>query len=327
MNVIKILSLLGFFLVISCGGKDTYRWEIDNEPEIESFEIVDVSKAYFDSSISNANLKSDFPDFFEGSEDSLLNTRRSDTVSNQLHNEVITKYPELEIFRDSLNDIFKRLTYFYPNFKVPTVYTFTGEMPYEYPVAYFPDSRDIVIGPDWFLGKENPSYDVLGIQEYFRSQMNPTNFKPKVVESIARQMVPYDIRKRNFIEKMIYEGKLLIIQDALLPETSDAEKIGYTDEKLAWAFENEAQIYLYFTEEQIFFSDDRRLNERFLEPAPFSKFYSENDTHSPGRIGAWMGWQICRAYLNKNKDISLQEFIMDQDLLKIFKESGYKPVD
>lgn len=327
MNVIKVISLLGIFLLIGCGGKDSYRWEIEHEPEIENFEIIDISEPYFNSEVSNSELKSIFPEFFEEASDSLLNDRRNDSIGKQLHFEVSSKFVDVEIIRDSLKDIFTRLTYFYPNFEVPRVYTFTGELPYQFPVAYFSESRDMVIGLDWFLGENNPIYQTLGIQEYFRVQMNMTDFKPKVVESIARQMVPYDIRKRNFIEKMIYEGKLLVIQDALLPESTDADKIGYTDEKLAWAQENEAQIYLYFTEEQIFFSDDRNLNERFLDPAPFSKFYSENDTYSPGRIGAWMGWQICRAYLNRNKDIKLQEFIIDEDLLKIFRESGYKPVD
>lgn len=327
MNVIKVLSLLSVFLLLSCGDKDSYRWEIETTPEIEDINIVDISSTYYDASVSNEDLKAKYPDFFKAATDSLLNARRQDSLSNALHQDVLKKYNNPQAIKDSLTDIFKRLKFFYPNFEVPNVYTFTGELPYEYPVAYFPKSKDMVIGLDWFLGEENSSYEAMRIQDYFRVQMNPVNFKPKVVESIARQMVPYDIRKRNFIEKMIYEGKVLIIQDALLPNTSDAAKIGYTEEEIAWSYDNEAQVYLYFTEEQIFFNDDKKLNERFLDPAPFSKFFSDNDTKSPGKIGAWMGWQICRAYLDKNKDVDLQTFLTDQDLLKIFKESGYKPVD
>ena len=116
-------------------------------------------------------------------------------------------------------------------------------------------------------------------------------------------------------------------RQALLPDTSDAFKIGYTQDEIDWAVTNAPQIYVYFTEEQLFFSDDKRLNQRFLDPAPFSKFFSENDTKSPGRIAAWMGWQICRSYLDKNKDLSLQEFLMEPDLVKIFNNSGYKPVE
>ena len=327
MNVIKVISVLMVFLLLGCNGKDSYRWEIENAPVIENIEIIDVSETYYDKTITNAQLKSQFPDFFEAATDSLLSARRNDSISNKLHSAVVQQFGNQEALKDSLGDIFSRLKYFYPNFEIPIVHTFTGELPYQFPVAYFPQSQDMVIGLDWFLGENNSSYLAMGIQDYFRVQMNPLNLKPKVAESLARQIVPYDIRKRNFIEKMIYEGKVLIVLDALLPNTLDQHKIGYTDQEFAWAVDNEAQVYLYFTEEEIFFSDDKRLNERFLDPAPFSKFFSENDTKSPGRIGAWMGWQIARSYLEKNKDITLQEFLANQDLLKIFKEAGYKPVD
>lgn len=327
MNVLKVLSILTIFLLMSCGDKNDYRWEIETTPEIKDIEVIDVSKSYYDPNISNDELKNLFPDFFGEASDSLLTDKRNDSINLAFNQMVKKAFADPAALKDSLADIFARLKHFYPNFEVPRVHTFTGEMPYEYPVAYFPQSQDMVIGLDWFLGQNNPLYEEMRIQEYFKVQMNPENFKPEVVESMARQMVPYDIRKRKFIEKMIYEGKVLIIQDALLPNTSDAAKIGYSEEDLAWAYDNAAQVYLYFTEEQIFFSDDKKLNERFLEPAPFSKFFSENDTKSPGKIGAWMGWQICRSYLDKNKDIDLRTFLMDQDLLKIFKESGYKPVD
>lgn len=326
MNVIKVLGLLMLTVFMSCGGKKD-RWEIDHEPLKEEITITDVSGAYFDPSKTNETLRAQFPDFFQASSDSLLTARRSDSLGLSLQRDVEKTFPKEAAIKDSLKDIFARLKHFYPNFTVPKVYLFTGELSYEYPVAYFAETSDMVIGPDWFLGEKHPAYQALSVPDYFRIQMNPGNFRPKVVESIARQMVPYDIRKRKFIERMIYEGKLLVIQDALLPDTSDAFKIGYTQDEIDWAVTNAPQIYVYFTEEQLFFSDDKRLNQRFLDPAPFSKFFSENDTKSPGRIAAWMGWQICRSYLDKNKDLSLQEFLMEPDLVKIFNNSGYKPVE
>ena len=327
MNVIKKTGFLLLLLLIACGEKKTDRWEITTQSLSEPIEIIDVSKKYYNPHVTNENLRSEFPDFFENASDSLLNDRRNDTMNLRLHQKALMLFNQDNSLQDSLSQIFTRLQAFYPKFKIPTVYTFTGELAYEYPVAYFAETADMVIGPDWFLGEDYEGYQLMGIPDYFRNQMNPGNFKPKVVESIARQMVPYDIRKRKFIERMIYEGKMLIIQDAILPETADRFKIGYTQDEINWAVTNEAQIYMYFTEEQLFFSDDNNLNLRFINPAPFSKFFSENDTQSPGRIGVWMGWQICRAYLDKNKDITLQEFLNEPDLIGIFNASGYKPVN
>ena len=74
---------------------------------------------------------------------------------------------------------------------------------------------------------------------------------------------------------------------------------------------------------KILFSTETKLNKRFIENAPFSKFYLEADKASPGRIGVWVGWQIVRSYMEHN-DVSLQELIniKPEDL---FKKSKYKP--
>ena len=65
------------------------------------------------------------------------------------------------------------------------------------------------------------------------------------------------------------------------------------------------------------------LGPRFLDPAPFSKFRLELDNESPGRLGRYMGWQIVRAFMEKN-DVSPQDmFNVPADM--IFKKANYKP--
>ena len=44
-------------------------------------------------------------------------------------------------------------------------------------------------------------------------------------------------------------GRLL--KDLLLPEYSDADKIGYTPEQIKWCEENENYMWRYFIEKQI----------------------------------------------------------------------------
>jgi len=38
-----------------------------------------------------------------------------------------------------------------------------------------------------------------------------------------------------------------------------------------------------------------------------------------------MGWQITRAYMNKNTDISLQKLFSNPDAKQILAKSAYKP--
>ncbi|MGI9527113.1 MAG: hypothetical protein ACR2MS_08400 [Weeksellaceae bacterium] len=326
MNVNKVLVLFILILVASCGKDSKDRWKVEVDSLKEPVVLKDVSSPYYDLAVSNDDLKSQFPEFFSNASDSLLSARRQEPFEQDLNKKVNEIYKN-EAIEDSLMDVFARLKHYYPKFEVPTVYLFTGELIYQNPVIYYPKSKEMVIGLDWFLGEEAEVYNQMNIPSYFRRQMNPEDFKVKVVASIADHMVNFNIQKNKLIEKMIYEGKLLIVQDALLPDKNDAVKIGYTPEQIEWAKQNEAQAYMYFTEQELFYSDDRLLDDRFLNEAPFSKFFSDNDAETPGKIAAWMGWQICRAYLAENTEMTLQEFLAEEDYQKIFKESGYKPVN
>ena len=122
---------------------------------------------------------------------------------------------------------------------------------------------------------------------------------------------------------MIYFGKELYMKDLLIPQISDADKIGYTPEQIVWSQENEGYIWRYFVDEKLLYDSDPKLPGRFINPAPFSKFYLEIDNESPGQIGRWIGWQIVRSYM-KNNDVSLQQ-LLQTDAKEIFDKSKYKP--
>ena len=122
---------------------------------------------------------------------------------------------------------------------------------------------------------------------------------------------------------MIQEGKKLTLLQAFLPDVNPQEIIGYTSDQYEWAVKNEAEIWKYFIQKEYLYSTDHELTKRFIEDAPFSKFFLEVDKDSPGRIGTWFGWRIVDSYLNKN-EISIQE-AMAIDNEEVFKNSRYKP--
>ena len=83
-----------------------------------------------------------------------------------------------------------------------------------------------------------------------------------------------------------------------------------------WVKTNEEGVWKYFIEKKILFSTDTNLNKRFLNNAPFSKFYLQDDNQSPGRVGVWLGWQIVRSFM-QNNDVSLPELLrIDSDDLQ-----------
>ncbi|MCF6297326.1 MAG: hypothetical protein L3J08_04980 [Flavobacteriaceae bacterium] len=92
---------------------------------------------------------------------------------------------------------------------------------------------------------------------------------------------------------------------------------------MGWAENSEIDIWKYFIQNEMLYDSNPQLVARFIEEAPFSKFFLEVDKDSPGRIGVWFGWQIVKSYINNN-DAPLQE-IMVTDNEEIFKHSKYKP--
>jgi hypothetical protein len=82
-------------------------------------------------------------------------------------------------------------------------------------------------------------------------------------------------------------------------------------------------MWRYFIEKKLLYDTDQKLIPRFINPAPFSKFYLEIDNESPGKVGSWVGWQIVRAFM-ENNEVSLQQ-LLQMDYKELFEKSKYKP--
>ena len=66
-----------------------------------------------------------------------------------------------------------------------------------------------------------------------------------------------------------------------------------------------------------------KLISRFINNAPFSKFYLSIDNESSPMIGKFIGWQIVQSYM-KNNDTSFIDMIL-MNPIDIYNNSKYKP--
>ena len=227
-------------------------------------------------------------------------------------------YQDFSKEEEQLTSLFKHVKYYIPKFKEPNVVTILSNIDYESRVIYA-DSL-LLISLDVYLGKNHPFYGD------YPAYIKENNTQEHIIVDVANAIIEkqlYSNTNRNFISKIIFEGKKMYLLDAYLPEISERQKIGYSEDKLNWAKANEEEVWIYFIDRKILFSTDTKLNQRFIENAPFSKFYMNQDDLSPGRIGVWMGWQIVNSFM-KHNDVSLQELLkMEEE--EIFKKSKYKP--
>lgn len=310
-----LFTLLVFFL--SCDKKNKIEKKVEKIPVAVKVERFD--KIFFETAPEDlAKIKKEFPYFFPaGNDDSVWLEKMKHPLWRELYGEVQKKYANFDPIKSDVETLFKHIRYYFPKTKVPKVITVISEMDYNNKVIYA-DSL-LIISLEMYLGKNHKFYQ---FPNYIKQNFEKKQIMPDIVSSFSKQKTRPD-RDGNFLSAMIQSGKELYLKDMLLPEYSDEDKIGYTAEQLTWCAENEAYIWRYFIEKEMLYSDDQKLLPRFINPAPFSKFYLEIDNESPGQVGAWVGWQIVRSYM-KNNEVSLQQ-LLDANAKEIFEKSKYKP--
>ncbi|WP_199913382.1 gliding motility lipoprotein GldB [Flagellimonas amoyensis] len=311
--------VLGIFLFFfSCKKEDKAEQEIAKVP-------VELQISRFDREFAQATqegipqLKKKYPYFFpEQFPDSIWVAKLSDTLQIELSEEVEKTFGDFEEEAGELESLFQHIKYYFPEFEVPKVVTLTSDVRYEDRVIL--TDTLLLIGLDNYLGPDHYFYG--GIQRYISAGLDKQFLVSDVASAFSKRVLAYP-RNRTFLSRMVHYGKELYIKDRLLPHSTDAQKIGYTQEEMDWAITNEEEMWKYFVERDLLYSTDSQLDRKFLDPAPFSKFGLELDNESPGRLGRYMGWQIVRAFVEKN-EVGFRQ-LLDMPADEILKKSNYKP--
>ena len=312
--IFTVLSLSLFFL--SCNDTDKVAAAIDKI-------TVDLKISRFDREFATATadklpeLRKVYPYLFPAP-DSVWVKKMQDSLQIELFQEVGDTFNSFDDEKLSLVQLFKHIKYYFPEQEIPHVITVTNDVRYNDRII-FADSL-LFIGLDNYLGAEHKYYG--GFQRYIAKALNRKYIHSDVASAFAKKVVPRP-RDRTFLARMIYFGKELYLKDKLMPIASDGVKIGFTEDEITWAVENEEPIWRNFVEQEHLYSTDNMLNQRFLDQAPFSKFGLELDNESPGRLGRYIGWQIVRAFMEKNPVSLKQMLTMSEE--EIFKQSNYKP--
>ena len=304
-------------ILFSCNSKQENQVDVSAIKVDFSIDRFDVD-FYATTENSLFKTKEKYPLFFpKNTPDSVWVNKIKNKEEQELFAETQKVFSNIDFLKNDLEQLFKHIKYYNPAFKSPKVVTLLTNIDHQNKVLF--NGEYLLISLDVYLGEKHEFYG--DYPSYIKQNFEKEN----IVIDAAKAIIPKgnQINDRTFVNKMITEGKKLYLLDKYLPLMSDYQKIWYSAEKNNWAIENEEQVWRYFIENKMLFSTETNLNKRFLEMAPFSKFYRSEDTLSPGRIGAWIGWQIVRSYM-KHNDVSLQQLIKTPSE-EVYKKSKYKP--
>ncbi|TGV02474.1 gliding motility lipoprotein GldB [Flavivirga rizhaonensis] len=314
-----LLCLITIMVAISCKDNDALENEIasiNTDVEVERFDLLFANTTQE----SLPKLKKAYPFMFsEKYKDSFWIVRIKDTLQVALFNAVKKEFQNFEETELEIESLFNHLEYYFPEFTPPRVITTTSNVDYRNRVII--TDTIAILALDAYLGSEHEFYS--SIPKYVSENLKKEQIAVDLAEEYAKKYI-YQGENKTLLDEMIYFGKLLYFKDAVIPFKTDAERIGYSEEQLDWAIANESYIWRYFVERELLFSTDSKLLGRFINPAPFSKFYlKEIDTDSPGRLGQYTGWQIVRAYMSQNR-LSLKDMLITSPE-DIFNNSKFKP--
>lgn len=319
-QTVQIFAIFSFFWVIlACNDSNSKESEILSIPLELSIERFD-QKFHLSQAEDIPGLKADYPFLFPKKfNDSVWIKRQKDSLQLLLLENIQTKFPTLAPLENDLEYLFKHLKYYFPKTPTPKIIGLINNVDYQSKTIYT-DSL-LLISLDTYLGAEHPLYE--GIPQYIRQEMDVKYLTSHVADKFVEYKIP-PTKDRSLLSQMIYAGKKIYVKDWVLPRLSDAQKIGYSDSQLQWVEENEVYMWQYFVEKQLLFDTDPALSQRFIQPAPFSKFYLEIDNESPGRVGIWMGWQIIKSYMERYPKTEINT-LLNLTAQTLFSKSNYKP--
>ncbi len=329
---IKLLILTGIvFSLVSCRNREQTAIRVDRDklPDVR-VHIKRYGKALFeiDTSRFSEGLKKiqpEFSYFLDADLNDTANIRQlysfvADTQVQRLYHKTLEVFPDLNRLENELSDAFSRYKYFFPENRIPGIYSYVSDVYYERPV-WLKDSV-LVIALDVYLGEDYYLYPYLGLPRYKIRCMAPPYIAPDVMKALYFGEVWTNTKMKTLLDRMIAGGKMLYYLDAVLPEVPDTVKLCYTKKKLDWVVENEKNVWAFLVHDELLYSADFNTQSNLINDGPFTKGFSKD---SPSRLGIFIGWHIVRDFMANHPELSLAQLMKTNDSQYILQQSRYKP--
>ncbi|WP_116108773.1 hypothetical protein [Lewinella sp. IMCC34191] len=178
---------------------------------------------------------------------------------------------------------------------------------------------DFFLGPDFDYSQVNPEEPIFS--NYLAESYTPAHFTGKLLRVLLEDRYPPP-RTGRMIDYLLYEGKKLYLLEHLMPETDDRIVYEVTAEQMDWLRENETPIYAYLQREELLFTTDVNMINKYTRPAPYTPGMPQE---SPGGAVNYLGRQIVGAYLQQHPEVTLPELMAMEDGQAILRGARYKP--
>ena len=219
--------------------------------------------------------------------------------------EIDTKFNDFSAYETEFIEAYKHYKYYFPDSTIPEIITFYSN----FNANAFPLGNQLGIGLDMYLGTDNEivkSIPTASLPQFIKDKMDS---KFLVADGIKYWLFNrfFEEDNHNFLAEIISSGKIMYLMDAILPNKSDAIKMGYTEEEITWCKTNELNIWEILINEELLYSKDKKKIAQFTTNGPFTKGLPEE---SPSMVGIWIGWQMVKDYV-ENTGVSVVDLLAE----------------
>lgn len=253
------------------------------------------------------------------------------SLNKPIYDSAALVFKTTEKLMEELEQAFRHVKYYYPNYKVSKVATLVG--PIDAMAELNGELTPNFIGPDFigislqfYLGRDFSVYQnenfIINVAPLYRSRRFEKEYiVADVIKVVADDIFPDMSKGKSLLEQLISKGKQWYMIDKFLPNAPDSIKTGYTQQQINWCKENEGLIWNYLITNEDLYSIEQLAIQTYIGESPSTQGMPDR---SPGNIGPWIGLQIFKKFASKNEKMSLTE-LLNTDFRKIMEEAKYKP--
>lgn len=243
----------------------------------------------------------------------------SDPTMRMFYNVIDSIFNDIQWLENDLNDAIENAHKLCNELDCYRVYTMiSGALDYDSRV--FSDGNDMVICLDQYVLPLMQQYAYFGLPWYIANLCRPQYIVSDCMNLMVKNHIALPNEQPTMLDYMIMEGKALYVVDQILPETDDTIIMRYTQDQWDWMTQNEGNVWGYMIQNKMLYENDYMRFHNFVEEAPQTNCFRD----SAPRTGPYIGWQIVKQYMKKNK-VSISELLINSNSQEILKESGYRP--
>lgn len=240
-----------------------------------------------------------------------------------VYDTAMTVFKDFSPYEKEIKNGLQFVKHYFPNYKLPEkIITYIGPLN-GYGDILLDDA--VVVGLHLHLGSSFSMYQSELVQQtypaYISNRFEPGYIAVNSLKNIVLDLFPEKMEDKPLVQQMVEKGKRLYLLHKFLPETEEYKLIGYTEDQLKQAYENEKKVWNMFAQNGSLQSMDENIIKNYIGEAPKTQ---ELGDASPGNIGSFAGWQIVKKFMQQNDKTTLQQLMaMDADAL--FQAAKYKP--